>query len=67
MEAFLGRFLAARTEHPSGTSPGMDETQQAEFRYPDRNRFMQHLLRNGPLAVAEFDRAQQLWASRPAR
>jgi hypothetical protein len=67
VEAFLGRFLAARTEHPSGTSPVMYETQQAEFRYPDRNRFMQHLLRNGPHAVAEFDRAQQLWASRPER
>jgi hypothetical protein len=66
VEAFLGRFLAARTEHPPGTSPVMYETQQAEFRYPDRNRFMQHLLRNGPRAVAEFERAQQLWARRPA-
>jgi len=42
----------------------MYETQQAEFRYTDRKRFMQHLLRNGPRAVAEFEKAQQLWAQR---
>ena len=66
VEAFLARFLAAGSEHPPATMPVMYETQQAEFRYPDRNRFMQHLLRNGPHAVAEFERAQQLWARRPA-
>ncbi len=66
-EAFLIRFLAARGERPPGTTPVMYETQQAEFRYPDRKRFMQHLLRNGPRAVAEFEKAQQLWAHRAAR
>jgi hypothetical protein len=66
VEAFLDRFLAARPEHPAGTSPVMYETQQAEFRYTDRQRFMQHLLRNGLRAVAEFDKAQQLWAERAA-
>jgi len=64
VEAFLDRFLAGRAEHPPGTLPVMYETQQAEFRYPDRKRFMQHLLRNGPRAVAEFEKAQQLWAER---
>ena len=64
VEAFLDRFLAGRAEHPAGTLPVMYETQQAEFRYPDRKRFMQHLLRNGPRAVAEFEKAQQLWAER---
>ena len=44
----------------------MYETQQAEFRYPDRKRFMQRLLRNGPRAVAEFEKAQELWAHRAA-
>ena len=44
----------------------MYETQQAEFRYPDRKRFMQDLVRNGPRAVAEFEKAQQLWAQRTA-
>ena len=66
VEAFLDRFLAARTEHPAGTSPVMYETQQAEFRYTDRQRFMQHLARNGPRAVAEFEKAQHLWAGRAA-
>jgi hypothetical protein len=66
VEAFLGRLLAGRAEHPPGTSPMMYETQQAEFRYPDRKRFMQQLLRNGPRAVAEFEKAQQVWARRPA-
>jgi len=65
VEAFLERFLAARAEHPSRATPVMYETQQAEFRYPDRKRFAEHLLRNGPRAAAEFERAQQLWARRP--
>jgi len=66
VEAFLERFLAARGEHPPGTTPVMYESQQAEFRYPDRKRFMQRLLRNGPRAVAEFEKAQELWAHRAA-
>ena len=66
VEAFLARFLAARTEHQPGTAPVMYETQQIEFRYPDRKRFMQRLLRNGPRAVAEFEKAQELWAHRAA-
>ena len=66
VEAFLGRFLAARAEHPPGTTPVMYETQQAEFRYTDRKRFTEHLRRNGPRAVSEFEKAQQLWAQRPA-
>jgi hypothetical protein len=66
VEAFLERFLAARGEHPAGTTPVMYETQQIEFRYPDRKRFTEHLLRNGPRAVAEFEKAQQLWAQRAA-
>jgi hypothetical protein len=45
--------------------PVMYETQQAEFRYTDRKRFTEHLRRNGPRAVAEFEKAQQLWAQRP--
>jgi hypothetical protein len=66
VEAFLTRFLAGHGEHPAGTAPVMYETQQAEFRYTDRKRFMQHLLRNGPRAVAEFEKAQHLWAERAA-
>jgi hypothetical protein len=66
VEAFLERFLAGRGEHPPGTMPVMYESQQIEFRYPDRKRFMQRLLRNGPRAVAEFEKAQELWAHRAA-
>ena len=66
VEAFLVRFLAGQAGPPPGTSPVMYETQQAEFRYTDRKRFMQDLLRNGPRAVAEFEKAQQLWAQRAA-
>jgi hypothetical protein len=66
VEGFLTRFLAASGAHPAGIAPVMYETQQAEFRYPDRQRFIQHLLRNGPRAVAEFEKAQKLWAQRGA-
>jgi len=64
VEAFLERFMGARGEHRPGTAPVMYATQQVEFRYPDRKRFMQRLARNGPRAVAEFEKAQQLWAQR---
>jgi hypothetical protein len=66
VEAFLIRFLDARSEHPPGTTPAMYETQQIEFRYPNRQRFMQHLVRNGPRAAAEFEKAQKFWAQRGA-
>jgi hypothetical protein len=66
VEAFLERFLAARGEHPPGTMPVMYQSQQIEFRYPDRKRFMHRLLRNGQRAVAEFEKAQELWAHRAA-
>ncbi len=42
----------------------MYETEQAEYRYPDRKKFSEHLARNGPSAVREFDRAWELWARR---
>jgi len=66
VEAFLVRFLAGRGQHPAGTVAVMYETQQIEFRHADRNRFTEHLLRNGPRAAAEFEKAQELWARRPA-
>jgi len=66
VEAFLDRFLAARTQHLLGTAAVMYETQQIEFRHTDRKRFTEHLLRNGPRAAAEFEKAQKLWARRAA-
>jgi hypothetical protein len=44
----------------------MYQTQQVEFRQTDRARFTAHLRRNGPSAVTEFERAQQIWAHRSA-
>ena len=66
VEAFLVRFLAGRGRRPAGTAAVMYETQQIEFRHADRNRFTEHLLRNGPRAAAEFEKAQELWARRSA-
>ena len=66
VEAFLTRFLAGRRQQPAGTAAVMYETQQIEFRHADRKRFTEQLLRNGPRAAAEFEKAQQLWARRSA-
>ena len=66
VEAFLGRFLAARDQRSPGTTAVMYQTQQVEFRQTDRARFTAHLRRNGPSAVTEFERAQQIWAHRSA-
>jgi hypothetical protein len=62
----LGRFLAARDQRSSGTTAVMYQTQQVEFRPTDRARFTAYLRRNGPSAVTEFERAQQIWAHRSA-
>jgi hypothetical protein len=66
VEAFLARFLAARGQHPAGAASVMYETEQIEFRHADRKRFAEHLLRNGPRAAAEFEKARELWARRAA-
>ena len=44
----------------------MYETEQIEFRHADRKRFAEHLVRNGPRAAAEFEKARELWARRAA-
>lgn len=67
VEAFLERFLAARTPQHGGSRQALYETEQAEFRTIDDEAFQAHLKRNGPRAVTEFDRARQLWAGRAAR
>ena len=66
VEAFLARFLAARGQYRAGAAPVIYETEQVEFRHTDRRRFTGHLLRNGPRAVAEFDKAREIWARRAA-
>ena len=64
VEAFLARFLTVRGQHQAGAAPVMYETEQVEFRHTDRRQFAEHLLRNGPRAVAEFDKAREIWARR---
>jgi hypothetical protein len=59
-------FLAARDQRSPGTTAVMYQTQQVEFRQTDRARFTAHLRRNGPSAVTEFERTQQIWAHRSA-
>jgi hypothetical protein len=66
VEAFLGRYLAGRGQRPTGTALVTYAMEQIEFRDTDRKQFARHLLRNGPRAAAEFDKARQLWARRPA-
>jgi hypothetical protein len=66
VEAFLRRFLAGRGRDASGNEPVRYATQQVEFRHADRRRFTGHLLRNGPRAVREFERAREIWARRAA-
>ena len=44
----------------------MYETQQIELRHTDRKWFTERLRRNGPRAVTEFEKAQEMWARRPA-
>ena len=64
VEAFLGRLHAALGPHPAGAAAVMYETEQIEFRRADRGRFTERLKRNGPRAVAEFDKAREIWAHR---
>src|SRR5262249_58285933 len=64
VEAFLERLLAARGGHPAGTTRVMYETQQIEFRDPDRKRFTEHLPRKRPRAGGGCGKAEQRWAGR---
>lgn len=64
VEAFLVRFLNAREERPPGAALAVYETEQAEYRHTDRAKFSERLLRNGPSAAREFEKAGELWARR---
>jgi hypothetical protein len=52
---FLGRPLAG---------PARFHTEQLETRNVDRDGFQRGLERNGPKAVTEFARAEEIWAAR---
>lgn len=64
VEAFVDRYLAWRTGNLAETTPVMYRTEQVEFRRTDRQRFTEHLLRNGPRAAQEFEKAAEVWGRR---
>jgi hypothetical protein len=63
VEAFLDRYLAAKTDRQHGTMARY-ETEQVEFRQVDRDAFRSRLLRNGPRAAEEFRKAETIWMQR---
>jgi hypothetical protein len=67
VESFLIRYVAARQQRPPSGALAMYETEQLELRHTDTERFQQHLRRNGPRAVQEFDNAKALWARQRGR
>jgi hypothetical protein len=64
VESFLERYEQARRPQPGGRVLGTYETEQVEFRHLDHDAFRAHLARNGPRAVAEFRRAEEIWRRR---
>jgi hypothetical protein len=62
--AHVGEFLEQREARPPGPASG---TFYAELRAPvarDRAAFQRGLERNGPRAVTEFARAEEIWTER---
>jgi hypothetical protein len=60
----IGEFLERQRPQPSGLSYASFLTEQLELRERDADAFQRGLERNGPLAVAELARAEQIWAER---
>ncbi len=64
IDAFLDRFAAGRSRKPPGGAVAPYRTEQTEYRDIDRDAFDAALERNGPRALAEFRRAEEIWAER---
>ena len=64
VEAFVERYGQARRPPRGGGALGTYETEQVEFRHLDHDAFRTRLARNGPRAVAEFRRAEEIWRGR---
>jgi hypothetical protein len=60
--ARIGEFL--ERAQPSGLAYAPFQTEQLELRQRDAHAFQRGLERNGPRAVAEFARAEHIWAER---
>ena len=62
--ARIGDFLDRQRAQPSGLAYALFPTEQLELRRRDGVAFQRGLEHNGPRAVAEFARAEQIWAER---
>ena len=62
--ARIGEFLERQQAQPTGLAYAPFHTEQLELRRRDGDAFERGLARNGPRAVSEFARAEQIWAER---
>lgn len=62
--ARIGEFLQRYQEQPLDLRHAPFHTEQLEIRAKDGEAFSRGLERNGPRAVAEFARAEELWKGR---
>jgi hypothetical protein len=60
----IGEFLARARGEPAGLAYAPFQTEQLELRRRDSEAFQRGLERNGPRALSEFARAEQIWADR---
>ena len=60
----IGEFLQRQQVQPAGLAYAPFQTEQLELRRRDGDAFQRGLERNGPQAVAEFARAEQIWTER---
>jgi hypothetical protein len=62
--ARVGDFLERQQAQPDGLAAVTFHTEQLEVVPRDRDAFRHGLERNGPRAVTEFARAEEVWAER---
>jgi hypothetical protein len=62
--AHIGDFLARREAAPPGPASSTFYAEQLAPVVRDRPAFQRGLERNGPRAVTEFARAEEIWAER---
>ena len=62
--ARIGEFLERQQAQPASLASAPFHTEQLELRRRDGDAFQHGLERNGPRAVNEFARAEQIWAER---
>jgi hypothetical protein len=62
--ARIGDFLERQRTQASGLAYASFQTEQLELRSRDAGAFQRGLERNGPRAIAEFARAEEIWAER---